>query len=221
MTTVRRVLASGARFSYECKGCGRCCHDKRITLSPYELARLARAAKLSTRELLERHTEEAGTALRFDEPHGCTFLDGGACRVHEGRPLACRLYPLGRIVTPEGESIVELEPHPQTEGIYGERDDPAAWFEAQGAPPFIAAAARYHELLKRMAAVLSSREGGLDDFDAALTTDSAVASDWLDVDAVVAETCAARGEPEPSDLEARIDVHLDAMNRWLDALESG
>ena len=220
MTTLRRLLARETPFSYACNGCGRCCHDKRITLSPYELARLARAAGKPTRAILEEHTDEAGTVLRFEEGRGCTFLRNGACTVHEGRPLACRLYPLGRVVSQGREAFVELEPHPETEGTYGEAGDVAAWVKAQGGEPFVARAHRYHALLQRMAAILSARADGRAAFEQALVTETTVASDWQDIDAVVAEVCRERGEPEPTDLEARIDVHLDALDRWITSMEA-
>ena len=48
------------------------------------------------------------------------FLGPQGCTVHPDRPLACRLYPLARWTSPEGEeSFGHLEPHPQTAGLYG------------------------------------------------------------------------------------------------------
>lgn len=219
MSTLRRFLARETPFSYACQGCGRCCHDKRITLSPYELARLARAVRLSTRALLERHTDEAGTVLRFTAKSGCTFLVEGKCTAHEGRPLACRLYPLGRIVRGGQEAFVELEPHPDTPGLYGEDGTVDAWVERQGARPFIERAAQYHALLGRMTTLLGTRADGREAFEAALLTDDDIASDWLDVDEAVARATQRDGTPEPTDLEARVDAHLAEMNRWLSALE--
>lgn len=221
MSKLRRFLTRETPFSYACQGCGRCCHGKRITLSPYELARLARAAKLSTRELLERHTDEAGTALRFTERAGCTFLVGGRCSVHEGRPLSCRLYPLGRFVRENEEAFVELEPHPETEGVYGEDSTVAAWVERSEAKAFIDRASQYHARLARMATLLNAREGGPSAFEEALHTDDDVASDWLDVDEVIARACQRDGCAAPTELEARIDLHLAELDRWLAALERG
>jgi Fe-S-cluster containining protein len=219
VSTLRRFLARGTPFSYACQGCGRCCHDKRITLSPYEIARLAHARGLSTRELLERHTDEGGTVLLFDDVRGCTFLSDGKCTAHEGRPLVCRLYPLGRVVKDDQEAFVELEPHPETEGIYGEAGTVDAWAERQGALPFIETAARYHALLMRLAAILTARESGRESFEAALKTSEPVASDWQDVDAVVQEACRAQGIPTPNDVERRIELHLSEMDRWVASFE--
>jgi Fe-S-cluster containining protein len=214
---VQRFLARGSAFSYACQGCGRCCRDKRITLTPYEIARLARALGVSTREVLLTGTSEGGTALRFAEGPGgaCVYLEGARCAVHEGRPLACRLYPLGRQVLADGESFVALAPHPETEGVYGQDGDVWSFVEAQGAAPFIDAAARYEAVFRRMIAALESTEGGDGALSDAMRTDEPVASDWLDVDAVVARACRERGVPEPAELEERIALHLDELERWV------
>lgn len=205
-------------FSYACHACGRCCHDKRITLSPYEIARIAEATGATTRAVLERHTDEGGTVLRFDA-HGCTFLHARArasCAAHAGRPLACRLYPLGRIVDSTGQEVfVHVEPHPQSEGVHGEAGTIASWIEAQGAQPFIDAAEKYAVLARRLFDRLNDAEGGAAAFRDAVTTETSVASDWLDVDAVVARTCADRGVEVPGELEARIAIHLCELEAWI------
>jgi Fe-S-cluster containining protein len=202
-------------FSYACNACGHCCHDKRITLSPYEIARLAEATGATTRAVLERHTDEGGTVLRFDA-HGCTFLDGTRCRAHGGRPLACRLYPIGRVVTADGiEAFVDVTPHPESAGVYGKDGTVASWIEAQGAAPYIDAAARYGALARRLFERLNEAEGGAEAFREVVSTPTTVASDWLDVDAVVERACAERGEAVPRDLEARIAIHLAALEAWI------
>src|SRR5271167_3268415 len=84
-----------SQFSYVCKACGRCCHHKVITLSPYDVLRLALAAGISTREAIARYTIRRGSILKFSDGGVCVALDGARCGVHRGRPIACRLYPLG------------------------------------------------------------------------------------------------------------------------------
>ena len=202
-------------FAYSCQACGACCTDKRITLSPYELARLAEAIGATTRVVLERHTDEGGTVLRFDA-HGCTFKDGARCRAHGGRPLACRLYPLGRIVDEHGdETFVEVAPHPDSKGIYGGPGTIASYLEAQGTEPFVAWAARYSAVARKIFARLDEAEGGAEAFREVVTTPVAIASDWLDVDAVVARAGSARGIPVPADVEARGAIHLEELEAWV------
>src|SRR5260370_38626441 len=97
-------------FSYVCNACGLCCHNKVITLSPYDLLQLARAAEISTREAIDRFTIRRGSILKFTHDGACVALQGASCGVHRGRPLACRLYQLGieRIEGADREKFVML-----------------------------------------------------------------------------------------------------------------
>jgi len=86
-----------------CTRLGTCCHGKMVWLNPWELARLALAKGMTPREFRDRHCEFGGIRLRFDNPAGwnnlaaCSqYLPNCGCSVHAGRPLVCRLYPLGR-----------------------------------------------------------------------------------------------------------------------------
>ncbi len=86
-----------------CTRAGTCCHGKTVWLNPWELARLAAAKDLTSREFRDRYCEFGGIKLRFDTPAGiegplrCSqYLSDFGCSVHEDRPLVCRLYPLGR-----------------------------------------------------------------------------------------------------------------------------
>ena len=74
-----------------------------VWLNPWELASLAKAKGMPTRAFRDQFTEFGGIRLRFDGPPGwkglpaCSQFDPErGCSVHAGRPLACRLYPLGR-----------------------------------------------------------------------------------------------------------------------------
>jgi Fe-S-cluster containining protein len=132
-------------FSYLCNACGRCCHNKVITLSPYDVLRLARAAGLTTREAIEQFTTRRGSILKFRADGACVALEGTRCGVHRGRPLACRLYPLGlERVEAGGEKFVTLEPAAGSLGVYGSVND---FIESQGAGPCLDANARYASLL--------------------------------------------------------------------------
>ena len=72
-------------------------------LNPWELARLAEAKAMSARAFRDAYCEFGGIRLRFDGVSGwkglpaCSQYDlENGCSVYGGRPLACRLYPLGR-----------------------------------------------------------------------------------------------------------------------------
>jgi Fe-S-cluster containining protein len=92
---------------------------KAIRVSPYDILRLARYLCISTTQFIENHTEAGGTVLRPKENGDCGFLGERGCSVHADRPLVCRIYPLARWVSPDGdESFGHLTPHPKTEGVY-------------------------------------------------------------------------------------------------------
>jgi Fe-S-cluster containining protein len=44
-------------------------------------------------------------------------------------------------------------------------------------------------------------------------------SPWQDIDASLAEYCATKGLTPPADIDAAIDLHIRAMEEWLEALE--
>jgi uncharacterized protein len=91
------------RLPLTCSRAGTCCHGKMVWLNPWELACLAAAKHIASREFRDRYCECGGIRLRFDGAPGwkgldaCSqYLPGRGCGVHEGRPLVCRLFPLGR-----------------------------------------------------------------------------------------------------------------------------
>ncbi|BAX81332.1 YkgJ family cysteine cluster protein [Labilibaculum antarcticum] len=86
-----------------CSRTGNCCFGKLVLLNPWELVSLAREKKITTREFRDLYCEYGGIRLRFNgkigwkEQQACSqYIDNFGCSVHLGRPLACRLYPLGR-----------------------------------------------------------------------------------------------------------------------------
>ena len=150
-------------FSYLCNACGRCCHDKVITLSPYDVLRIARAAGISTSAAVRRFTIRRGSLLRFDATGACAALDGSRCGVHGGRPLACRLYPLGiqRAEIGREERFVTLEPAAGSLGVYGDDSTIDDFLESQDVEPHLAAIARYRRLIR----ILRDRAAELADFE--------------------------------------------------------
>jgi Fe-S-cluster containining protein len=189
-------------------------------VSPYEIARIAAALAISTTEVLARYTIEGGTVLRQREDGGCSLLAGKGCGVHPGRPLVCRLYPLGRVIAKDGsESFVQLRGHPQTEGVLGENGTIGEFLESQGAAPYLAASARYFVLFSRLIAVLRARPEGPDTFRGVVShgAPESDALEWLDIDATLARR--ARSEI-PSDVEARVALHLSLLECEIAAIES-
>jgi Fe-S-cluster containining protein len=130
-----------------CNACGRCCHDKVIALSPFDVLRIARAAGITTSEAIERFTIRRGSILKFSDGV-CAALDGLRCGVHRGRPLACRLYPLGIERANSGEEkFITLEPAAGSLGVYGDAATVNDFLDAQNVAAHLEANARYADLL--------------------------------------------------------------------------
>jgi len=86
-----------------CSRKGTCCHGNQVFLNPWEIVSLANEKKCSVTEFIENYTDIKGLKLRFDGVKNqigkaaCNlYIDDFGCSVHKGRPLACRLFPIGR-----------------------------------------------------------------------------------------------------------------------------
>ncbi|WP_412061851.1 YkgJ family cysteine cluster protein [Rubrivirga sp. IMCC45206] len=187
-------------FAYTCHGCARCCHHKGIRVGPYEAARLAAVLGTTTTAVLARDVDPASGTLRQRDDGACVYLAEGRCTVHAGRPLACRLYPLGWVGTVEdAEVFVELAPLPESAGQYGGVGTVAAYLDHQGTAPYERRAADYAAVARRVAAALAI-DG----------PDPGPPPPFDDIDAALGDTVLG-------DVEARTDRHLALLHRWLDA----
>jgi Fe-S-cluster containining protein len=191
----KRTMGRDAAFSFACARCGRCCHDQAIQLNGYEIARLARSLGLCTSETIAKHTTNAGQFLRFGPDGACAFLRPQGCAVHADRPLACRLYPLGREGDAGGEEcFAPLEPHPQCAGAWGEEGRVGDFLAGQGGEPFL----RAFDLYQRAAL----------DFLALPAPARAVASpglEWLNLDWALAQSGL---DVLPVDPWRKLELHL-------------
>ena len=208
------------QFSYACNQCGRCCRDQVITLSPYDLLRIARAAGITTGAARRRYTSRRGSLLCFTD-QGCAALEGMRCTVHRGRPLACRLYPLGLQRDALGaETFLRLEPAPGSRGIYGEAGTVAAFIDAQGVGDYLSAIERYRRLLP----IFRERIAALVDFEAVepgefwrCAVREALAETTFDpnplIDALFDLDGLAAGDPERAEgFLPSIDRHVRALS---------
>ena len=114
-----------------CSRKGTCCHGKLVLLNPWELAILAREKKITPMEFRDQYCDFGGIRLRFDAEarwrgqQACSqYVVGFGCSVHLGRPLACRLYPLGRQIQSEvihymyqGDAFPCLDGCPEVSGL--------------------------------------------------------------------------------------------------------
>ena len=96
-------LSTNSILPLTCSRSGTCCFGKAVMLNPWELLNFSKEKKITPREFKELYTELGGIRLLFNGnpdkkgQKACSqYIDNVGCSVHKGRPLACRLYPLGR-----------------------------------------------------------------------------------------------------------------------------
>lgn len=96
-------LSNQSILPLTCSRSGTCCFGKTVMLNPWELLNFSNEKKITSREFRDLYCEFGGIQLQFNgKPDkkgqkACSqYIDSVGCSVHNGRPLACRLYPLGR-----------------------------------------------------------------------------------------------------------------------------
>lgn len=153
-----RLTASG-KFNFRChKGVScwnECCHNTDITLTPYDILRLAKRFEtrpptiISTLTVPAEHEASGMPVLKLkmmEDESGrrpCVFLDEDkGCTVYGDRPAACRYYPLGLASVkmkgheaPDDFYFLVKEPH--CKGHEEEHEQTVAEFRAeQGVDPY-------------------------------------------------------------------------------------
>lgn len=77
-----------------------CTHGPPIIVNPYELALICAAAGMSYEDLLdivETDRADGFPLVMLPRDPACHFWTGKGCSIYAARPLACRLFPLGRV----------------------------------------------------------------------------------------------------------------------------
>ena len=82
---------------------GTCCFGNNVYINPWEIYNLSKGLKIQPQDFIHFHTTDGGIKLAFkgkyEKPSkkSCNLYDEKkGCSVHHHRPLACRLFPLGR-----------------------------------------------------------------------------------------------------------------------------
>jgi len=99
-----------------------CTNGPHIVLNPYEIALICRAAGISYEDLLdlvETDRVNGFPLVMLPREPSCPFWTHAGCRVYDSRPLACRLFPLGRVFE-NGQSSFVLPGRNQCSGIVPE-----------------------------------------------------------------------------------------------------
>jgi Fe-S-cluster containining protein len=111
-----RILAESDSLELSCGvyGCSSNCCTKSapIILNPYEIALICGESGMTYEDLLD--LVDTGRAKGFPlvmlpRDPACHFWTGKGCRIYNARPLACRLYPLGRVFDNNASYIVRPE----------------------------------------------------------------------------------------------------------------
>ncbi len=128
------VLSEADLLQLSCgaDGCAsNCCRSSApVILNPYEIALICRASGMTYEDLLdivETDRAKGFPLVMLPRDPACHFWSEKGCRIYGARPLACRLFPLGRVfdngrshlVLPERNVCSGLVPSPtKTVGDY-------------------------------------------------------------------------------------------------------
>ena len=116
-----KMLTLDDSFIFNCKACGKCCKNRHdIILTPYDMFRIAQHFGRTTLDIFKRYCEvyegdqshlPVVRLLPVPPENSCPFLHKRKCRIHERKPVICRVYPLARII---GESVIGYYLHAVT-----------------------------------------------------------------------------------------------------------
>lgn len=200
-------------FSYKCNRCSRCCHDKYIQMNPYEIARLASNLGIRPYEFISKYLRDDGPYLKAKPDGACVFLGSTGCTVHGDRPLVCRLYPLGRTIEGDGsERFGELEPHPDTEGVYGEDGTIADYLKQQDTADYMLAVEAYHALVNKFLFLIEPDDE---------TYTEGLDTGWLDIEAHDAGHFTGGPRKTPAEWLDAMHRHIAALRRIAVAISVG
>ena len=124
-----------------------CCRELDLILTPYDVLCLSKELQMKPAAFIERYV-----VLELDENDvfpvlylgmvddgraSCPFISGNGCKVYNGRPGACRAYPVGRGVTLDENGnkreLYVLVKEDHCRGFSEEQSYTVAeWFENQG-----------------------------------------------------------------------------------------
>ena len=120
-----KKLMPGDTFQFDCHSglaCfGKCCRME-LRLTPYDILRIRSNLKISTAKFLDYYTftridPESGfplVILKQGRKGRCEFLRSYGCFIYDGRPGACRSFPLARgidLETGESSYYFQSVPH--------------------------------------------------------------------------------------------------------------
>lgn len=156
-------LSTQSILPLTCSRSGTCCFGKAVMLNPWELLSFSKEKKITPREFRDLYCDFGGIRLTFNGKEdkkgqkACSqYIENKGCSVHLGRPLACRLYPLGRqIQFDEAHYIYEGNQFPCltdcAEVLELPRLSVGEYLKGQGANPFEKAQDEYLKVMQNIA----------------------------------------------------------------------
>ena len=158
-------LTSKSILPLTCSRSGSCCFGKAVMLNPWELLQFSIEKGVTQKEFRDLYTDFGGIRLIFNGKkdkkgqQSCSqYIENKGCSVHLGRPLACRLYPLGRqIQFDKAQYMYEGSKFPCLTDCAEVLDLPRLsvgdYLEGQGATPFENAQDAYLQVMQNIADV--------------------------------------------------------------------
>jgi Fe-S-cluster containining protein len=156
-------LSSESILPLTCSRSGSCCFGKAVNLNPWEILCFSKEKDTTPQEFRDLYTDFGGIRLTFNGKtdvkgqQSCSqYTEKMGCSVHLGRPLACRLYPLGRqIQFNKAHYIYEGKQFPCLTDCAEVLDLPKLsvgnYLEGQGADPFEKAQDEYLVIMQNIA----------------------------------------------------------------------
>ncbi|MBI4937865.1 MAG: YkgJ family cysteine cluster protein [Nitrosomonadales bacterium] len=211
-------LTRDSRFAYQCNRCTRCCRQYRIPVGPFDLLQLAEALGVSTTDVIRDHLTD-GYYLQRLEDGSCKFLDVSGCTVHPGRPMVCRIYPLGRNVTHGHEWFTILPLVPDSTGERGKTGTVAGYLENQGAVLSIEGLRIYTALYQQLSQLLKQEHNTPCDISENWLAESGVQgftlAGMLDPDKAIASYCKRHRLSRPNGVLEKAECHARALEEWM------
>lgn len=102
-------------FTFECQACGTCCRKRAtpILMTGMDVFRVAQALNMKPMDVTSKYMRTyLGDdshiplfVLKERDDGSCSLLRKGKCSVHSKKPVVCAIYPLGRYLNYEDNSI--------------------------------------------------------------------------------------------------------------------
>ena len=105
----KNFIPKSSTFKFKCAECGECCRnitpESKVLMSTVDIYRIAKHLGMEMTEVIQKYCDmvpgnESMLPLIVMKDHldtSCIFLKKGKCSVHDVKPIACSLHPLGRI----------------------------------------------------------------------------------------------------------------------------